>query len=104
MKYDVKISNLKPDGSIKAFASVNLNNEFAITGVKVMEGAKGRFVSMPSYKTAKGYNDVCFPITKEARQEFNDAVISAYEMAISQLLEKPQATEEMPTQSKEMTM
>lgn len=105
MKYDVKINNLRGDGSIKAYASVNLNDEFAITGVKVMEGSKGLFVAMPSYKTTKGeYRDVCFPVTKDARAEFDKAVLNGYEQAISQLQTNTHATAETPTQNQEMTM
>ena len=79
MKYDVKISSLKTDGNIKAFASVNLNEEFAVTGIKVMDGSNGLFVAMPSYKTERGYKDVCFPITKESREELFDSILSAYQ-------------------------
>ena len=102
MNYDVKI-NLRPDGNVKAYASVNLNEEFAITGVKIMEGSKGIFVSMPSYKTNKGeFKDVCFPITKNARAEFSKAVLSAYDLELSHLQTKEQTPQEMPTQTHEM--
>ncbi len=104
MKYDVRISNLRADGAIKAYASVNLNGEFAITGVKIMEGSKGTFVAMPSYKSNGEYKDVCFPITKEARAEFNDAVIDAYEQALTQLQGKAQKQADMPTQTQDMAM
>ncbi len=97
MKYDVKISKLRNDGPIKAFASVNLDKEFAITGLKVMEGSKGVFVAMPSYKTNKGdYQDIFFPITKESRQALNDAVLNAYQMEIDRTPEYREVQEEHP--------
>ena len=61
MKVDVKIGSIRPEGAIRAIASVNLNDCFAIRNVKVMEGNKGLFVAMPSYKAGNGeYKDICF--------------------------------------------
>lgn len=85
MHYDVKIHSLRPEGSCRAIASVNLNNCFAIKGIKIMESSNGLFVSMPCYHTSNGgYRDVCFPITKNARNEFNTAVLNAYKQTIAQ--------------------
>ena len=79
LQYDVKIHSLYPEGSCRASASVNLNGSFAIRGLKVMEGTNGLFVSMPSYRTGNGeYKDICFPCTKEARSQLNEAVLHAY--------------------------
>ena len=82
--YDVKIHTLRPEGTCKATASVNINGCFAVRGVKVMESSKGLFVSMPSYKVGNEYKDICFPITQECRKQLNDAVIGAYEQALTQ--------------------
>ena len=80
MQYDVRIHSLRLDGNCRAHASVNINGCFAIRGVKVMESSKGLFVSMPSYRAGNGeYKDICFPVTKEARQEFDNAVLDAYQ-------------------------
>jgi stage V sporulation protein G len=50
-----------------------------------MEGSKGLFVSMPSYKAGNGeYKDICFPCTKEAKAEFDKAVMDAYQQALTQ--------------------
>lgn len=85
MQYDVKINSIRPEGSLLATASVNLNGCFAIRGIKIMEGEKGPFISMPSYKTSSGkYNDICFPCTKEAHAEFTSAVLEAYGQALTQ--------------------
>lgn len=85
MQYDVKINSIRPEGSLLATASVNLNGCFAIRGIKIMDGEKGPFISMPSYKTSSGkYNDICFPCTKEAHAEFTSAVLEAYGQALTQ--------------------
>ena len=85
MQYDVRIHSLRLDGNCRAHASVNINGCFAIRGVKVMESSKGLFVSMPSYRAGNGeYKDICFHVNKEARQEFDNAVLNAYQQALSQ--------------------
>lgn len=85
MKVDVKIGSIRPEGSVRAYASVNLNDCFAIRNVKVMDSTKGLFVAMPSYKSSSGeYKDICFPVTKEFREQLNNAVIDAYKQALTQ--------------------
>ncbi len=84
-KYEVKIHSIHPEGTLRATASVNIYGDFAVRGVKVMDGTKGIFVSMPSYKAGNGeYKDICFPCTKEAKAEFDNAVISAYQQTLAQ--------------------
>ncbi|MPM22377.1 putative septation protein SpoVG [bioreactor metagenome] len=81
---DVRISSIRPEGSVRAIASVNLNNCFAIRNVKVVESSKGLFVAMPSYKAGNEYKDICFPVTKEFREQLNNAVLDAYKQALTQ--------------------
>jgi len=78
MSYDVKFSSFPAEGSVKGVCSVVFGGEIAVKGVKVIEGSKGLFVSMPSYKAGDEYKDIVYPITKEGRQKLNDAVISEY--------------------------
>jgi len=87
---DVKIHALRTNGPVLANASVDLNGCFAIRGVKVMSGSNGPFVSMPSYKSGNEYRDVCFPCTKEFRQQFQQAVLDAYQQELSQLPQRQQ--------------
>ena len=80
LHYDVKIQSIRPEGTLRATATVNINDAFAIRGIKLMEGSKGLFVSMPSFKAGNDeYKDICFPCTSEARKEFDQAVMGAYE-------------------------
>ncbi len=75
MKIDVRINSLTPgEGSVKAIASANLDDCFAVKNIRVVEGKNGLFVSMPSYKGADGeYHDLCFPTTPELRKQLNSA-------------------------------
>ena len=85
MQVDVKIGSIRPEGNVKAYASVNLNGCFAIRNVKVLESSKGLFVSMPSYRAGNGeYRDICFPVTKKFREQLNGAVLDAYHQALIQ--------------------
>ena len=72
----------KKDSNLKAFASITIDNAICITGFRIVEGKLGLFVSMPQSKDNEGeYLDVAFPITKEAREEIQDAVLDAYDDA-----------------------
>lgn len=63
----------------KAMVSITFDDCFVVSGLKVVEGEKGAFVSMPNRKTADGeYKDTCFPITKEFREELIQAVLKEY--------------------------
>lgn len=85
MKIDVKIGSIRPDGNVRAYASVNLNDCFAIRNVKIVDSTKGLFIAMPSYKAGNGeYKDICFPVTKEFREQLNQAVVDAYQQALTQ--------------------
>lgn len=84
MKVDVKIGSIRPEGNIRAYASINLNDCFAIRNVRVVDSSKGLFVAMPSYRAGNEYKDICFPVTKEFREQLNNAVIDAYHQALTQ--------------------
>jgi stage V sporulation protein G len=52
-----------PDaGSLKAFVDVSINDALVIRGVRIVEGKKGCFISMPSEqgKDSKWYDQVVF--------------------------------------------
>ena len=96
MKISASINKMvnNPDSATKAYASVTLDGMFAVHGLRVMEGEKGRFVNMPStsYKDRDGntqYNDTFHAITKSAREAISQAVLNAYEFKLQQT----QATE-----------
>lgn len=83
MNVNVKINKLIPDGNIKAYASINFDNCFAVTGLKVMEGSKGMFVSMPSYKSGNEFKEVAFPLNKDMRTQLNQAILKEYDKALA---------------------
>lgn len=98
------IHSLRTSGSVLADASISLNGVFVIRGVKVVQGTEGPFTSMPSYKTADGLKDVCFPLTKELRQQINAAVLGAYQQEVAQLTQRGQTPPSQEPPAPEMTM
>uniref|UniRef100_A0A7C3ZFX3 Septation protein spoVG n=1 Tax=Archaeoglobus fulgidus TaxID=2234 RepID=A0A7C3ZFX3_ARCFL len=76
---EVRIYKSKGNGNVKAYASVSFDNEFVVKGLKVVEGEKGLWVSMPSRKMKDGsFQDIFHPVSKEARDKIVDAVLKAY--------------------------
>ncbi len=78
-----------PDSSTLAYASVTIGGAYSIHGVKVMNSAKGPFVSMPctAYKGPNGetkYAENFHPVTAEARNAINQAVSDAYSQYLAQ--------------------
>ncbi len=100
----VKINSLRTSGSTLATASIDLNGVFAVRGVKVVQGANGPFVSMPSYKAGDGFKDVCFPVTKEFREQLHAAVLGAYQQEMAQLTQRGQTPPSQEPPAPEMTM
>lgn len=66
----------EPRNNTLAMASLTIGGCFAVRGVKVVQGRNGPFVSMPQAKDGKGeYQDVCFPISKEVREQVSKLVL-----------------------------
>jgi|LGVF01.2.fsa_nt_gb stage V sporulation protein G len=62
-----------------ALATITFDDMFVITGLRIIKGSKGLFISFPSRKTNTGeYKDICYPITKEAREDITDTVLAKY--------------------------
>lgn len=81
---EVRLRRMVTEGKMKAVASVTMDDEFVIHDVKVVEGLKGLFVAMPSRKMSDGeFRDVAHPITTEARQRIQRAVLDAFQSGSS---------------------
>ena len=65
----------KEDSKLKAIASIIIDDCFAVHDIKIIAGAEGVFVAMPSRKTPDGeFKDIAHPINTETR-EFVKTVI-----------------------------
>lgn len=79
----VKIYPQNDKGNLLAYASATIGGCFAVNGLRVMNGEKGKFVAMPASKDAEGkYHDLCCPTTKEMRKALDTAVLGEYQKAV----------------------
>lgn len=80
---DVRIRKINMDGRMKAIVSVTFDDAFVVHDVKVVEGQNGLFVAMPSRKMPDGeFRDIAHPISSNAREVIQSAVLKAYEEAM----------------------
>ena len=67
-----------------ALASITIDNDFVVRGLRVLNGSNGLFVAMPSRKDGQGeYHDICFPITQDARMTLTDTVLKMYNSTVN---------------------
>ena len=74
-----RMYRFESDRPLKAFADIIINDALLIKGVKVMEGQKGLFVSMPQEqaKDKKWYDSIrC--LTTEVKDQISEVVLSVY--------------------------
>lgn len=74
-----RIHKLDGSGSTKAFCDLSILDSLVIKGLRVVEGEKGLFVSMPREegKDGKWYNTV-IPLKRELKDEIDKLVLEAY--------------------------
>ena len=84
-KAEIKKTFTGPD-KLRAVCSVILNDCFLVKNVRVVEGEKGLFVSLPSRRNVKGeWTEQCFPMTKELREKLS-ALLAAFADAGANIL------------------
>ena len=75
----VRVQIIEKD-SLRALATVKVHDAIYLTGLRVIEGKNGLFLSMPNRKTKDGeYQDVYFPANKATRDELQRLVLEAYQ-------------------------
>ena len=80
---DIKIRIPKTSNKIAAFSDIILNEGFCVKNIKIINGAKGIFISMPSIKAQDGtFNNICYPIDKENRHEIESKILKEYNKAV----------------------
>ncbi len=82
---EVKVYPAKDDGRLKAYATIVFDNAFIVRDLKVIEGHRGLFVSMPSRRRKDGsFRDIVHPLNSEMRQNIENAIIEEYNRAQEQ--------------------
>ena len=76
---EVRIKKIENSNTLKAYATVTFDNLLVVSGLTIINGNKGLFVSMPQNKSTDGkYHDTVFPLKKELRSEISTKVLDAY--------------------------
>lgn len=79
-----KLYIIDDDSKMKGSASVLIDDCFKITGIKIIDGVNGLFLSMPSRRLNDGNNrDIVYPINSETRELFNDVILKEYEKQVN---------------------
>lgn len=68
-------------GHVKALATIVLNDQLVIRGLRVIEGENGLFVGYPNDPFFKGEDlrSVVFPITRALREHIENCVLEKYQ-------------------------
>ena len=79
---EVKVYPVKESGRLKAYATVVFDNCFIIRDLKVIEGDKGFFVSMPSRRRKDGsFRDIVHPLDSDTRTSIENRIVKEYEVS-----------------------
>lgn len=77
-----RIHKLSDSGPMKAFVDLSINDVLVIKGLRVIQGQKGLFVSMPQEQGKdKRWYDTIRCISPEIRDQINEKVLKAYREA-----------------------
>ena len=77
---DVKIRFINGQSRLRALASIVFDDAFVVHEIRIIEGKNGLFVAMPSRTNSDGsFKDVAHPISAEAREVIEKAILEAYE-------------------------
>lgn len=80
---EVKVYLAKDSGRLKAYATIVFDDCFIIRDLKVIEGDKGFFVSMPSRRRNDGsFRDIVHPLNSEMRKTIEEAIIKEYKKVV----------------------
>ena len=73
-----------------ALATVTIDDCLVLTGLRIVKGEKGMFVSMPQRKLSKPdkngneYADIFFPVTHEFREQLTNAILDEYDKKVDE--------------------
>ncbi len=80
---EVKVYPAKENGRLKAYATVVFDDCFIVRDLKVIEGEKGLFISMPSRRRKDGsFRDIVHPLNADTRKMIEESIITEYNKAV----------------------
>ena len=72
-------------GHMKGLATIVLNDQIQIRGLRIMESEYGLFVAYPLDPFYKGedYRSICLPITKQLKEHIENCILEKYQASIA---------------------
>lgn len=68
------------EAKLRAYVTITLDGCFVVRDLKVIEGASGLFVAMPSKRRKDGtFKDIAHPLNAETRDRLERAILDEYE-------------------------
>lgn len=85
---DVRVRRVERDGKLKAVVSITIDDVFVVHDIKVIEGAQGLFIAMPSKQAQDGtYRDIAHPINTQTREDLQKLILAKYEEEMAKPVE-----------------
>ena len=79
---DVKVFPVDEE-KLKAYVAIVIDDCFVVRDLKIIRGADGLFVAMPSKRRRDGgFKDVAHPLNQETRETMEKLILQAYEEQI----------------------
>ena len=71
-------------GKMLAMASIVLNDQLQVRGLRIMEGVNGLYVAYPNDPFYKGedFRSICFPMTRQLREHIENCVLEKYQASL----------------------
>ena len=72
-------------GKMLAKASIVLNDQFQIRGLRIMEGENGLFVGYPNNREdfrREDFRSICFPMKRQLREHIENCVLEKYKASL----------------------
>ena len=78
---DIRIRRTYCENRLRALVSITIDHDLALHDIKIIR----LFVAMPSRRDENGeFRDICHPITLQARQQLEQAVLDCYQQYLQQ--------------------
>lgn len=82
---DIRIRHTYCENRLRTLVSITIDHDLALHDIKIIQGADRLFVAMPSRRDENGeFRDICHPITLQARQQLEEAVLDCYQQYLQQ--------------------
>lgn len=76
---EVRVHPVEKD-KVKAYVSITFDDVFVVRDLRIIQGDKGLFVTMPRRRLPDGtFRDTAHPLDKELRQHIEEKVLKEYE-------------------------